>query len=88
MRQETRRGTDPDERPLDRVRVIRLRANRISSHDGTGGSRYQHRWPVRMHKVRQFYPSLNGHKVLWRGLYIKGPDGAPLLIGSKAQAIT
>lgn len=88
MRQDTRRGTDPEKRPLDRVRVIRLRVNRIPNHDGTSGSRYQHRWPVWMHKVRQFYPSLNSHKVLWRGPYIKGPGGAPLLIGSKAQAIT
>jgi hypothetical protein len=26
------------------------------------------------------------HKVIWRGPYIKGPDGAPLLVGPKAQA--
>lgn len=41
-----------------------------------------------MHKVRQYYPSLGTHKVIWRGPYIKGPDGAPLLIGPKAQAVT
>jgi hypothetical protein len=40
-----------------------------------------------MHKVRQYYPSLDAHKVIWRGPYIKGPDGAPLLTGGKALAI-
>jgi hypothetical protein len=31
---------------------------------------------------------MGAHKVIWRGPYIKGPGGAPLLIGPKAQAIT
>jgi hypothetical protein len=78
--------------PLDRVRVVQLRAPHRSdaSCDGAAahGPRYHHRWPVRMHKVRQYYPSLGSHKVIWRGPYIKGPDGAPLLIGPKAQAVT
>jgi hypothetical protein len=37
----------------------------------------QHQFPVRMHKVRQYHPSLNRDKVIWRRPYIKGPDGAP-----------
>ena len=41
-----------------------------------------------MHKVRQYYPSTGEHKVIWLGPYIKGPDGSPLLIGPKAQAVT
>jgi hypothetical protein len=76
--------------PVDRVRVVHLRA-----HPATGGDtpadaqarRYHHRFPVRMHKVRQYYPSLGVHKVIWRGPYIKGPDGAPLLVGGKAHAV-
>ena len=78
--------------PLDRVRVVQLRAplHPDAPRDGAAahGPRYHHRWPVRMHKVRQYYPSLGTHKVIWRGPYIKGPDGAPLLIGPKAQAVT
>jgi hypothetical protein len=77
---------------LDRVRIVRLRTahHRASAEDpaGEGGRRYHHRFPVRMHKVRQYYPSTGEHKVIWRGPYIKGPDGAPLLIGPKAQAVT
>jgi hypothetical protein len=40
-----------------------------------------------MHKVRQWYPSENTHRIIWRGPYIKGPDGAPLLDGDKVQAL-
>ena len=36
------------------------------------------RWVVRMHKVDQWYPKLNTHRVLWRGPYVKGPDGLPV----------
>ena len=77
---------------LDRVRVIRLRAPHAqpAAEDQAceAGRRYHHRFPLRMHKVRQYYPSTGEHKVIWRGPYIKGPDGAPLLIGPKAQAVT
>jgi hypothetical protein len=40
-----------------------------------------------MHKVRQWYPKEGTHKVLWRGPYIKGPAGAPLLSGEKVNAL-
>jgi hypothetical protein len=36
------------------------------------------RWTVKMHKVSQWYPSEQTHKVLWRGPYVKGPEGLPL----------
>ena len=82
--------------PVDRVRVVMLRPSTHPGADaagngeepGAGAQRYHHRFPVRMHKVRQYYPSLGVHKVIWRGPYIKGPDGAPLLIGPIAQAVT
>ena len=87
-----RRNDAGHPQPVDRVRVVRLRApqHQDAPQMGPAGeaARYHHRWPVRMHKVRQYYPSLGTHKVIWRGPYIKGPDGAPLLIGPKAQAVT
>ena len=43
--------------------------------------------PVRIHKVRQYYPSEGVHKVIFRGPYIEGPDGAPLLVGGKALSV-
>ncbi|MFC4466856.1 hypothetical protein ACFPH6_20380 [Streptomyces xiangluensis] len=48
---------------------------------------YHHRRPVRMRKVRQWYPSLQEHRVIWRGPYIKGPADAPLMMGEKAYLV-
>jgi hypothetical protein len=81
------RGQPNRQRSLDDVRVIDLRRRAPTAGAGAGHRGLQHRFPVRMHKVRQYYPSLNTHKVIWRGPYIKGPDGAPLLTGRKALAI-
>jgi hypothetical protein len=76
---------------VDRVRIVQLRAPHACGSEAEGPTererRYHHRWPVRMHKVRQYYPSADKHKIIWRGPYIKGPDGAPLLIGPKAQVV-
>ncbi|MGW6836497.1 hypothetical protein ACWGCI_24250 [Streptomyces sp. NPDC054949] len=82
----------PEEaRPDPDVRVIRL-AHQIpaqrSAEDESGSSRaYHHRWTVRMHKVRQWYPSTQEHRLIWRGPYIKGPADAPFMIGEKAYAV-
>ncbi|WP_369253844.1 hypothetical protein [Streptomyces sp. R35] len=74
---------DPD------VRVIRLAAPSPRPSDPAGEEKrvYHHRWPVRMHKVRQWYPSLQEHRVIWRGPYIKGPADAPLMMGEKAYLV-
>ncbi|MFD9063292.1 hypothetical protein ACFVZ3_17465 [Kitasatospora purpeofusca] len=48
---------------------------------------YHHRFPVRMHKVRQWYPSQGVHRIIWRGPYIKGPVGAPLVVTESAYAV-
>jgi hypothetical protein len=54
-----------------------------------GGERrgLQHRFPVRMHKVRQYYFRVGAHQIIWRGPYIEGPEGTPLLAGGKAIAL-
>ncbi|MFJ4931627.1 hypothetical protein [Streptomyces sp. NPDC088736] len=74
---------DPD------VRVIRLAAPSPRQTDVPGDAKrlYHHRWPVRMHKVRQWYPSQQEHRVIWRGPYIKGPTDAPLMLGEKAYSV-
>ena len=75
---------------VEDVRVVQLRSATHQGSDGTGDERtreYSHRWVVRMHKVRQWYPSEQRHRVIWRGPYIKGPDDAPLLAGEKVQAL-
>jgi hypothetical protein len=69
------------------VRVVQLRRTDQPGEQRPAGRDYQHRWVVRMHKVRQWYPSLGQHKVIYRGPYIKGPDGKPLLSGETIRSL-
>lgn len=74
---------DPD------IRVIRL-AHQVPaqrSADADTSRIHHHRWTVRMHKVRQWYPSTQEHRLIWRGPYIKGPADAPFMVGEKAYAV-
>ena len=49
------------------VRVVDLRAaDRPAGADPNGSRDWHHRWVVRMHKVRQWYPSEQQHKILYR----------------------
>ena len=57
------------------VRVVRLRQRDERTPGEPVARNWQHRWVVRMHKVRQWYPSEQRHKVIYRGPYVKGPDG-------------
>jgi hypothetical protein len=71
------------------VRVVQLRATTPDTTPGDHNSdRWHHRWVVRMHKVRQWYPSEQRHKVIYRGPYIKGPDDKPLLGGETVRGLT
>jgi hypothetical protein len=65
------------------VRVVQLRSTGQHAADSPveGGREWRHRWVVRMHKVRQWYPSEQRHKVIYRGPYVKGPEDKPLLGG-------
>lgn len=63
------------------VHFIDLRAAESESTDeATAGAEYRHRWIVRGHHRAQWYPSLQGHKLIWIAPYVKGPEGAPMLI--------
>jgi hypothetical protein len=71
------------------VRVVQLGAPRRQPGEAApSGRAYHHRWPVRMHKVRQWYPSLGEHRIIWRGPYIKGPADAPLLMTEKVYSVS
>ncbi|MFE2046417.1 hypothetical protein ACFXAZ_36995 [Streptomyces sp. NPDC059477] len=74
---------DPD------IRVIRLAHQVPEQRTGNSDASriYHHRWTVRMHKVRQWYPSAQEHRVIWRGPYIKGPADAPFMVGEKAYRV-
>lgn len=77
-----RAGVSPE------VRVVRLR--RQESHDGPAEAdpvRWKHQWVVRMHKVRQWYPREQRHKIIYRGPYVKGPEDKPMLAGETVRAL-
>jgi hypothetical protein len=83
-------GTAGVSAPMADTRIVQLRgwdATRSDPKRQARGRQYTHRWVVRMHKVRQWYPSEGVHKIIWRGPYIKGPDGALLLDGDKVHAL-
>jgi hypothetical protein len=69
------------------VRLIRLRHRDERTPSELVARSWQHRWVVRMHKVRQWYPSEQRHKVVYRGPYIKGPEGKPLLGGETVRTL-
>lgn len=78
------RATVPPE-----VRVVDVRRPDDTADDTAGvGRDWQHRWVVRMHKVRQWYPTEQRHKVIYRGPYIKGPADKPLLGGETVRGVT
>ena len=73
--------------PAD-VRIVRLRrAGQQQDEPASGSREWKHRWTVRMHKVNQWYPSEGRHKVLYRGPYIKGPEGKPMLDGATVRGL-
>ena len=71
------------------VRVVALR-RAATLADGSGQPSpvgWQREWVVRMHKVNQWYPSLGQHRVRFRGPYLKGPAGKPLLGGDIVKGL-
>jgi hypothetical protein len=77
-----RAGVSPD------VRVVRLRqADGIPRQAPPGARDWNHRWVVKMHRVRQWYPSEGKQKVIYRGPYLKGPADKPLLGGETVRAL-
>jgi hypothetical protein len=73
--------------PVD-VRVVQLR-NREHARQAAGRTvDWRHRWVVSLHKVRQWYPSEQRHKIILRGPYVKGPADKPLLDRDVVRALT
>jgi len=78
-----RAGVNPD------VRVVALRRTGSSCRPAAqdGPHQWHHHWVVRMHKVRQWYPSLQQHKVIYRGPFVKGDMAKPLLAGDVVRGL-
>lgn len=71
------------------IHVIHLRraASRSDSEPGDGNVEWSHRWLVRGHWRNQWYPSLQTHKPRWIAEYVKGPEGAPLVVHDKIFSV-
>jgi hypothetical protein len=78
-----RAGVNPD------VRVVALRRAGSSGRAAAqaGPHQWHHHWVVRTHKVRQWYPSLQQHKVIYRGPFVKGDMAKPLLGGEVVRGL-
>jgi hypothetical protein len=66
---------------LPAIRFVRLRAAAVASipsDKDSGSVAWKHRWIVRGHHRAQWYPSIQAHRLVWIGPYMKGPADAPL----------
>lgn len=71
----------------DTITYLSLRRSHGTTPRAGGGREYQHRWVVRGHWRRQWYPSEGRHKPKWIMDYIAGPEDAPLLLRDKVTVV-
>lgn len=67
------------------IRIVTLRkykqkGGKIIEPDELFTRDWSHRWPVRGHWRKQYYPSEDVHRPVWISPYIKGPPDKPLII--------
>lgn len=87
-RAAARRAARRSEVVPDAMKVVRLR--RPARSDNEGGSsdpNWSHRWVVSGHWRNQWFPSLGTHLPKWIAPYVKGPDGAPLVVKETVKAL-
>ncbi|MTE20228.1 hypothetical protein F0L17_14145 [Streptomyces sp. TRM43335] len=81
--------------PTQAVRYVTLRQSlrpEGGGHDAGEHARriYRHRWFVKAHRARQYYPSRGEHQTIWRGPYLVVPAGcedAPILGGERVNVL-
>ncbi|MFI6432899.1 hypothetical protein [Rhodococcus oryzae] len=70
------------------VTYLSYRPRTPSGEPKTAGTRhYSHRWMVRGHWKRQWYPSENRHHPIWIEQYVAGPDDAPIKVPDKVVIV-
>ena len=69
------------------VTYLSHRPRTSSASRPASGRTYSHRWVVRGHWRRQWYPSQNRHHPIWITEYIAGPDNSPVKLSDKVTII-
>lgn len=71
----------------DTITFLSVRRSPSKAGRGESHREYSHRWVVRGHWRRQWYPSEGRHKPKWIMEYIAGPEDAPLLVHDKVTIV-
>ncbi|MEU5852379.1 hypothetical protein [Saccharopolyspora shandongensis] len=69
------------------VRVSRLRQSARPAATNESQKEWHHKWIVRGHWRKQWYPSIQAHRPIWIAPHLKGPGDAPLLGGERVHLI-
>lgn len=66
------------------IRVVTLRRHYVPSLEDKDSEHedveWSHRWVVKGHWRKQYYPSRDEHELIWIQPYVKGPQDKPLII--------
>lgn len=81
--------------PARTVRYVTLRQSLRPPEAGEPAGEYarrvyRHRWFVKAHRARQYYPSTGEHQTIWRGPYLVVPAGcedAPIIGGERVNVL-
>lgn len=73
---------------VDQITYVTIhRTPRSENTDGEASRNYTHRWVVRGHWRRQWYPSQDRHIPIWITDHIAGPDDKPILRRDKITIV-
>lgn len=75
-------------RPREVNLVYRRKTPIKPSAAGVQPREWTHRWPVRGFWRRQWYPSLQEHRMVWVAAHTRGPEDAPLIARRQVNVIT
>ena len=82
-----RRAAQREGRPLDDIRIIRLREHSPSTEGAGAAGNWSHRWVVGSHWRNQWYPSSGQHRPKLIEAYVKGPEDKPLKVRETVRAL-
>ncbi|WP_158170858.1 hypothetical protein [Rhodococcus sp. JT-3] len=72
---------------LDTITYLSYRPRSKAKSESSPQRHYSHRWVVRGHWRKQWYPSLNRHIPIWITEYIAGPEDSPIRVRDKVGLV-